>query len=131
MMKPVLPGGWLSTFIAFVFTSRCCLSFKPDMGEDTKVSQGGSSKDGTANRDLALLYPKVWPLCCTWNPWKECSWSSRLRQGSPALGAEFGPSHNRSRAGVQPSSVRVKTQQHWTFHDKESSIPGETYFYVF
>lgn len=44
MMKPVLPAGWLSTSIAFVFTSRCCLNFKLDMGEDTEVSQEAPAK---------------------------------------------------------------------------------------
>lgn len=48
-----------------------------------------------------------------------------------ALGVEFGPSHTRSRTGVQPSFVHVKSQQHWTFHGKDNSSPGETYFSMY
>lgn len=48
-----------------------------------------------------------------------------------ALGVGFGLSHTRSRTGDQTSFVRVKTQQHLTFHDKDNSFLVETYFSMY
>lgn len=135
MMKPVLPGGWLSTSIAFVFTSRCCLSFRLNMGEDTEVSQEAPAK--LEWQTGFVLSQSMAPLLYTQSMGRAFPGGTRLpgAPGSgralPALGVGFGPSHTRSRTGVQPSFSRVQTQQHWTFHDKDNSSPGETYFSMY
>lgn len=123
-------------FHSLCFHQQVLLKLQTKHGGRHRGVTGGSSKAGMANR--VCFIPKYGPSAVhPITTGRAFPGGTRLpgAPGSgralPALGVGFGPSHTRSRTGVQPSFGRVQTQQHWTFHDKDNSSPGETYFSMY